>query len=85
MSVPCLRTDSDLPWPDAWLDYADACLRQAEHSAIYAPWHTHLHLCPSCANMLDELVSLLRWREGQIPFNRDALPCPAAFDFRSFS
>lgn len=71
---PCGAHDAALP------EYVDACLRGADARVLFPAVYRHLRRCDSCAFLIAEAVSVIRWREAAAPFNAPALPdaIPAA-------
>lgn len=56
--------------------YATACLYgEAAVPAVQA-LRRQIMGCPACAAEAASLLSLLRWRETERPFNRNTLPVP---------
>lgn len=66
----CERWDALLP------EYVDACLRGGAALPVYAGLRRHLSHCVTCAMLVAETVSIMRWREAEEPFNQGVLPPP---------
>ncbi len=56
--------------------YATACLYGGAAVPAVQAFQRQLAHCPACAAEAASLLALLRWREAEAPFNRNALPAP---------
>lgn len=56
--------------------YIAACVHRIPlaSTAIHVGWE--VQRCPACAAEAADLLALLKWREEEVPFNRNALPLP---------
>jgi len=56
--------------------YVSTCLRGAMHAPATESIRRRLARCPACAAEAANALALLKWREAEAPFNRNALPVP---------
>ncbi len=61
---------------EAMAAYVSACLREAASTPAPEAIRRQLARCPACAAEAASALALLRWREAEAPFNRNALPVP---------
>ena len=61
-------------WHELFPEYVGACLRGAAGIPAYAALRDHLRHCPSCAVDFASTLAMIRWREAEVPFNRNVLP-----------
>jgi hypothetical protein len=56
--------------------HVTACLRGAAAAPAAEAIRQQVAACPACASETASALALLRWREAEAPFNRNALPAP---------
>lgn len=61
---------------EALAGYVADRLRGAVHAPATEALRRQLACCPACAAEAASALALLRWREAETPFNRNALPAP---------